>query len=88
LFKFIQKTNDHLEDRKILVFAFDETCISDKITRIENWGEEIMNVPEGLNVALNFGLLDSIFTRRSKRFGLGMEIKKSCTLLIFYQLDK
>ena len=36
-----------------------------------------MNVPEGLNVALNFGLLDSIFTRRSKRFGLGMEIKKA-----------
>jgi hypothetical protein len=35
-----------------------------------------MNIPEGLDVALNFGLLDSIFTRRSRRFGLGMEIKE------------
>ncbi|MGB7290762.1 MAG: hypothetical protein WBD99_01145 [Thermodesulfobacteriota bacterium] len=34
-----------------------------------------MNIPEGLKVALNFSLLDSIFTRRSRRFGLGMEIK-------------
>ncbi len=35
-----------------------------------------MQIPEGLNAALNFGLLDSIFTRRSRRFGLGMEIKE------------
>lgn len=33
-----------------------------------------MGIPEGLNVALNFGFMDSIFTRRSRRFGLGMEI--------------
>lgn len=33
-----------------------------------------MDIPEGLNVALNFGLLDAIFTRRSRRFGLGMEM--------------
>ena len=33
-----------------------------------------MKIPEGLDVALKFGLLDSIFSRRSRRFGLGMEI--------------
>lgn len=33
-----------------------------------------MGIPEGLNVALNFGFMDAIFTRRSRRFGLGMEI--------------
>src|SRR4030067_772022 len=35
-----------------------------------------MNITDGLNIALNFGLLDSIFSRRSRRFGLGMEIKE------------
>lgn len=34
-----------------------------------------MGIPEGLDVALKFGFMDSIFTRRSRRFGLGMEIK-------------
>lgn len=34
-----------------------------------------MNIPKGLETALNFGFLDTIFTRRSRRFGLGMEIK-------------
>ena len=33
-----------------------------------------MDVPEGLKSALNFGFYDSIFSRRSRRFGLGMEI--------------
>ena len=33
-----------------------------------------MNITEGLDSAFKFGLLDSIFTRRSRRFGLGMEI--------------
>ncbi|GIW48501.1 MAG: hypothetical protein KatS3mg078_2378 [Deltaproteobacteria bacterium] len=33
-----------------------------------------MRIPEGLNVALNFSLLEAIFSRRSRRFGLGMEI--------------
>ena len=33
-----------------------------------------MNIPEGFDKAINFGLLDSIFSRRSRRFGLGMEI--------------
>ncbi len=35
-----------------------------------------MTIPKGLDVALNFGFMDSIFTRRSRRFGLGMEIKE------------
>ncbi len=35
-----------------------------------------MSIPKGLEVALNFGFMDSIFTRRSRRFGLGMEIKE------------
>ena len=35
-----------------------------------------MSIPEGLNAALNFSFMDSIFTRRSRRFGLGMEIKE------------
>ncbi len=35
-----------------------------------------MEVLEGLNSALNFGFYDSIFSRRSRRFGLGMEIKE------------
>jgi len=34
-----------------------------------------MGIPEGLNTALNFGFMDAIFTRRSRRFGLGMEIR-------------
>lgn len=34
-----------------------------------------MGISEGLDVALKFGFMDSIFTRRSRRFGLGMEIK-------------
>ena len=33
-----------------------------------------MKIPEGFDKAINFGLLDSIFSRRSRRFGLGMEI--------------
>ena len=33
-----------------------------------------MKIPEGLTEAFNFGLLDSIFSRRSRRFGLGMEV--------------
>ena len=33
-----------------------------------------MKIPEGLNEALNFSFMDAIFTRRSRRFGLGMEI--------------
>ncbi|MEE9251914.1 MAG: hypothetical protein V3U74_00975 [Thermodesulfobacteriota bacterium] len=33
-----------------------------------------MEIPKGLYEALNFGLYDSIFTRRSRRFGLGMEL--------------
>lgn len=33
-----------------------------------------MKIPGGLYEALNFGLMDSIFSRRSRRFGLGMEI--------------
>jgi hypothetical protein len=33
-----------------------------------------MSIPEGLEAALNFGFMDAIFTRRSRRFGLGMEI--------------
>ena len=33
-----------------------------------------MNIPEGLKKATEFGLYDSIFSRRSRRFGLGMEI--------------
>ncbi|MEM7009505.1 MAG: hypothetical protein AAF462_10265, partial [Thermodesulfobacteriota bacterium] len=35
-----------------------------------------MSIPKGLEVALNFGFMDSIFTRRSRRFGLGMEIEE------------
>lgn len=35
-----------------------------------------MDIHEGLNSALNFGFYDSIFTRRSRRFGLGMEIEE------------
>ena len=33
-----------------------------------------MKIPEGLDKALNFSFMDAIFTRRSRRFGLGMEI--------------
>jgi len=33
-----------------------------------------MQIPEGFDKAINFSLLDSIFSRRSRRFGLGMEI--------------
>jgi len=33
-----------------------------------------MGLPKGFESAFNFGLLDAIFTRRSRRFGLGMEI--------------
>lgn len=33
-----------------------------------------MDIPEGLDKALNFGFMDSIFSRRSRRFGMGMEI--------------
>lgn len=33
-----------------------------------------MKIPEGFDKAIDFSLLDSIFTRRSRRFGLGMEI--------------
>ena len=33
-----------------------------------------MKIPEGFDKAINFSLLDSIFSRRSRRFGLGMEI--------------
>jgi hypothetical protein len=40
------------------------------------WEEKEMGIPEGLGVALDFGLFDSIFSRRSRRFGLGMEIKE------------
>jgi len=35
-----------------------------------------MSIPEGLEAALGFGFMDAIFTRRSRRFGLGMEIKE------------
>ena len=35
-----------------------------------------MTIPEGLEAALNFRFMDAIFTRRSRRFGLGMEIKE------------
>jgi len=35
-----------------------------------------MNLNDGLDAALNFGLYDSIFSRRSRRFGLGMEIEE------------
>ncbi|MEZ4548108.1 MAG: hypothetical protein R3B51_10480 [Thermodesulfobacteriota bacterium] len=35
-----------------------------------------MSIPEGLEKALGFGFMDAIFTRRSRRFGLGMEIKE------------
>ncbi len=34
-----------------------------------------MTIPKGLDEALNFGFMDAVFTRRSRRFGLGMEIK-------------
>ena len=33
-----------------------------------------MKIPKGFEKAINFSLLDSIFSRRSRRFGLGMEI--------------
>ena len=33
-----------------------------------------MKIPKGFDKAINFSLLDSIFSRRSRRFGLGMEI--------------
>ena len=33
-----------------------------------------MKIPPGFERAINFSLLDSIFSRRSRRFGLGMEI--------------
>lgn len=33
-----------------------------------------MSLPSGLEEALKFGFMDSIFSRRSRRFGLGMEI--------------
>ncbi len=35
-----------------------------------------MKIPEGFDKAINFSLLDSIFSRRSRRFGLGMEISE------------
>ena len=35
-----------------------------------------MSIPEGLEAALGFGFMDAIFTRRSRRFGLGVEIKE------------
>jgi len=35
-----------------------------------------MSLPRGLEQALNFGFMDSIFSRRSRRFGLGMEIRE------------
>ena len=34
-----------------------------------------MQTPPGLFSALDFGLFDSIFSRRSRRFGLGMSMK-------------
>lgn len=33
-----------------------------------------MSLPRGLEEALKFGFMDSVFSRRSRRFGLGMEI--------------
>lgn len=33
-----------------------------------------MDVPEGLRDALDFPLVDAVFSRRSRRFGLGMEL--------------
>ncbi|NIP29469.1 MAG: hypothetical protein GTO02_03740, partial [Candidatus Dadabacteria bacterium] len=33
-----------------------------------------MKIPKGFDIAANYSLLDSIFSRRSRRFGLGMEI--------------
>lgn len=35
---------------------------------------KLMKIPEGLYKAMDYGLLDSIFSRRSRRFGMGMEI--------------
>lgn len=37
-------------------------------------GGRPMAIPQGLTDALRFGLFDSIFSRRSRRFGLGMEM--------------
>jgi hypothetical protein len=37
---------------------------------------EMGKYPPGLDVAVDYKFMDTVFERRSRRFGLGMEIEK------------
>ncbi len=47
--------------------------------------EKMGNYPPGLDVAVDYKFMDALFERRSRRFGLGMEIEKAQVLLVLIE---